>query len=702
VSWRPPAPKPEPPPRKQETHARKQETHARKRPASSFQAPVLPKFGENRVHTRENLRTSEPEPEDGPESEAAQEVPAPQPKPPQPEVPPPGSSRLTRLRAAAAEVLRRLGPELGVFGIFLIAAAVITWPVVQHLATAVPGNLTDSLENSYIFSWDAHALLHQPLHLFDANIFYPERLTLAYSENVLGLAVFVAPLYWLTHNPILIVNVATIALYAVGGYTTYLLVRELGGSRGPGVVAGLAFMAAPYRVLVVQHLTVLATHLMPLAFLLLLRIEREVGAPTRRPGAAPSARWHLPRLGRLAIVLGLVVALAMWSSINGGFITLAGIAIWAVWEVAMRRGRAPRILVPSLAGVVLGLLLSLPVLIPYAMLHRIHPEFSHSLAEVLGYSASPGDYLVPPLITGGPGAHSVYGTMMQRFGTTSSQPYFVKTGLFPGLFLTLSYVVAAVAAAAALIRRRTRARARRWTRHFALFSLVALGGFVLTLGPTVGRTPSGFPLPYDVLYRFVPAGAIRVPVRFFILVLFGMAVAMGVVLAAARPTLRRVLVGLSLLALALDMVHAPFSIVHAPPITEVHRMAAHTTGGMLALPTMEWDASGVVMISSVFRETIQEYLSTGSFHRIVNGVGSLVPPFYIAEAAAVQDFPAPASMAAVRTWGVRSVMVETSLVAGTRWRGAAAKLDRWPGVRLLAGDSEARLYDISAAGPAPG
>jgi hypothetical protein len=392
----------------------------------------------------------------------------------------------------------------------------------------------------------------------------------------------------------------------------------------------------------------------------------------------------------------------MWSSINGGFITLAGIAIWAVWELAVRRGRAPRILVPSLAGVVLGLLLSLPVLIPYSILHRIHPEFSHSLAEVLGYSASPSDYLVPPLITGGAGMHSVYVTMTHRFGTTSSNPYFVKTGLFPGVFLTLSYVAAACAAAAALVRRTTRANAKRWTRPFALFSLVALGGFVLTLGPRAGRTPTGFPLPYDVLYRFVPAGAIRVPVRFFILVLFGMAVAMGAALAAARPGLRRVLVGLSLLALAFDMVHTPFSIMHAPPITEVHQATAHTTGGILALPTMEWDPSGAVMISSIFRETIQEYLSTASFHRIVNGVGSLVPPFYIAEAATVQDFPTPASMAAVRSWGVRSVIVQTRLVAGTRWSDAAARLDRWRGVRLLAGDSEARLYDVSAAAPSPG
>ena len=72
------------------------------------------------------------------------------------------------------------------------------------------------------------------------------------------------------------------------------------------------------------------------------------------------------------------------------------------------------------------------------------------------------------------------------------------------------------------------------------------------------------------------------------------------------------------------------------------------------------------------------------------------------EAAAVQDIPTPASMAAIKSWGVRSVIVQTKLVAGTRWKDTAARLDRWPGVRLLAGDSEARLYDISAAGTLPG
>ena len=56
-----------------------------------------------------------------------------------------------------------------------------TWP----LATA-PGRLSrndngDTVLNEWTLAWVAHQAWRDPLHLFYANIFYPERLTLAFS-----------------------------------------------------------------------------------------------------------------------------------------------------------------------------------------------------------------------------------------------------------------------------------------------------------------------------------------------------------------------------------------------------------------------------------------------------------------------------------------------------------------------------------------
>ena len=61
-----------------------------------------------------------------------------------------------------------------------------------------PGRLSrndtaDTVHNEWILAWDAHQLAHDPWHLFDSNIFYPERDTLAYSDHLLVQAVMAAP-----------------------------------------------------------------------------------------------------------------------------------------------------------------------------------------------------------------------------------------------------------------------------------------------------------------------------------------------------------------------------------------------------------------------------------------------------------------------------------------------------------------------------
>src|SRR5690349_10167566 len=60
-------------------------------------------------------------------------------------------------------------------GAFTLLAVLHTWP----LATA-PGRLSrndnaDTILNEWTMAWVAHQLPRHPLHLFDANIFYPEQ-----------------------------------------------------------------------------------------------------------------------------------------------------------------------------------------------------------------------------------------------------------------------------------------------------------------------------------------------------------------------------------------------------------------------------------------------------------------------------------------------------------------------------------------------
>ena len=90
---------------------------------------------------------------------------------------------------------RAAGGLAAPFVAFGALIAAVTWPQVQRFHS-VP-DLGDPLFSVWRMAWIAHQLPRAPLHLFDGNIFYPERLTLTYSDPVLVPALMGAPLLWL-------------------------------------------------------------------------------------------------------------------------------------------------------------------------------------------------------------------------------------------------------------------------------------------------------------------------------------------------------------------------------------------------------------------------------------------------------------------------------------------------------------------------
>ena len=56
----------------------------------------------------------------------------------------------------------------------VVLAVAMTAPLAFHLGSGVADAPDDPLLQAWQVAWDGHALLHQPLHLFDANVFWPE------------------------------------------------------------------------------------------------------------------------------------------------------------------------------------------------------------------------------------------------------------------------------------------------------------------------------------------------------------------------------------------------------------------------------------------------------------------------------------------------------------------------------------------------
>ena len=160
-------------------------------------------------------------------------------------------------------MMRGAWAAVGAYAAITIAA---TWPLVLGLDRDVAWDLGDPLFVMWVLAWDCKQLLAalggdpgRLASLFDANIFHPAPLTLAYSEHFVGQALQVLPIYAATGNPILCYNLLFLSTFVLSGLGAYLFVRDLTGSHAAGFVAGLAFAFAPYRFPQASHLQVLSS-----------------------------------------------------------------------------------------------------------------------------------------------------------------------------------------------------------------------------------------------------------------------------------------------------------------------------------------------------------------------------------------------------------------------------------------------------------
>src|SRR5262249_5160174 len=133
---------------------------------------------------------------------------------------------------------RRARQHAAAFALFGLLAVVHTWPLIT-----APGRLSrhdnaDALLNEWIVGWIAHQLPRHPTQLFDGNIFYPDRATLAYSEPLVAPALMGAPLTWLGARPVLVYNVLVLAGLALSGWAGYLLAWRWTGDAIAAIVGG--------------------------------------------------------------------------------------------------------------------------------------------------------------------------------------------------------------------------------------------------------------------------------------------------------------------------------------------------------------------------------------------------------------------------------------------------------------------------------
>src|SRR4051794_39147761 len=130
------------------------------------------------------------------------------------------------LRAEKWTDVRRREITLAALAAVALAVA-MHWPLPLHIGRDVPRDLGDPLPQAWQVAWGGHALLHQPLDFFQANVFWPLKNSLAFSDALAGYSpaglIGSGP-----HAAIVRYDLLFLFAYALAFFGAYLLARELG------------------------------------------------------------------------------------------------------------------------------------------------------------------------------------------------------------------------------------------------------------------------------------------------------------------------------------------------------------------------------------------------------------------------------------------------------------------------------------------
>src|SRR5262245_48778584 len=284
---------------------------------------------------------------------------------------------------------------------FVALTIVLTFPQIRGLTASVPPH-SDPYFSMWRLAWVAHAVFSNPRAVFDANIFFPEHDTLAYSDAMLLPGIVLAPVFRAGVPPVVIYSTTLLAAFALSGFTAFLLARELTEDVAASLYAGVIFAFAPYRFTHYAHLELQLVFWMPLALLLVHRILAAGGM-------------------RSGVLLGLVVGAQLLSCIYAAIFLVTYLVVFLpVLTFSSRPKVSARIIAPlAVAGIlVVGLTL------PYALAYRRAEARvgTRSLSELKLYSATTSNYLAAP-------------AMNRLYGRTAiTDPALVdEMNLFPGI-----------------------------------------------------------------------------------------------------------------------------------------------------------------------------------------------------------------------------------------------------------------------------
>lgn len=527
-----------------------------------------------------------------------------------------------------------------IFSSYALLSLVFTYPLVFNLTTHVPGAVEGDVP-VYIWNlwWMKHSLLEWHSPLFSDFVFAPYGVSLAFHAFVFLKAFVAVPLQalmsaWTAYNLLILFT------FAMAGYAMFLLARHLTGDLYAAWVAGLVYAFSPYMLTRgLGHLNYLSGEWIPLYILCLMRLLE-----TRQ------RCW--------AVAGSAFLLLTAYCE----YYYLIYLTLFTVFYLGWRFWRDKRELLHRefLRGFALMGILSLSGFAPILWI-LFGTTQSDYLYGGWGATAKLGADLLA-FVTPPPGSF-LYGDMGAGLYQVFSGGNAVEGTVFIGFT-----VLGLVGFCAVRLRYIEEIKPWLWgTLGFFLFSLGPLlhvgGDFVFSLGPV----RFALPLPYIIL-RYLPLvkGA-RVPARFDIMVMLGLAVLVAFVLWHLRSRWRCADRWTLLVAflVCLEYVRLPYPTAKIE-IPSVYEEIARDARDVVVLDIpLGWRTGWGDTGRSLDRQQLYQIVHG---KRLVGGFASRIPEAELRQISALpgvgqllalqEELPAPVSPTAARRGAIRAQLLE--------------------------------------------
>jgi len=563
--------------------------------------------------------------------------------------------------------------HLAVLGLFVALTFLMTYPLILNPVTKVR-SMGDTLLNSWIIAWDVHKISNLDLKgFFNANIFYPYKRTLAYSEHLFPQALLALPVLVVSHNPLFAYNVVFLFAFVSSGFGMYLLARYLTRSTIAAVTAGIIYAYSPFMVAHEVHLQILTAGGIPLAFLFLHKFfERE-------------------RL-RDASLFGLFYLL---QGLANGYYFLyltffSGIFI-LYFAISRKKYRDGRFLAKLALVAVIVAALASPFLYPYI---QIRKEMGFLRKKVS--SAKITSFLATNRL------NRIYGAASNRFLIAEGElfPGFIPFGL---AVLGLVFCLGKKKSADNDSGIETQERGKDFLRKGKALSgagerrspRIYLAIWILAFSFVFGLKG-----PYYVLYKLIPGfDGLRAGARWNIFIMFSLAIFAALGMCGIMRRLKgfkkkTVTAGIPFLIL-LEYLSIPMPVYKLPvkkDIPEVYRWLAEKKGedfALVELPFPEENKSIAVI------ECPRMYYSTYHWKRLVNGYSGYFAPFYMRLKKEWSQTTPALNIARLKEIGVRYILFHSDLYHPGTLKRLKKRLALLPNdVLFVARIGQADIYEL--------